>query len=44
MKIKLRYVLLLIGAAWFSLSTDDAAMAQCEKNHSHDTCFYSLNH
>lgn len=37
-------VLALIGAAWLCLSDDKAAMAQCEKTHSRDTCFYSLNH
>lgn len=48
MKIKLRYWLLfgvvIIGAFVWGNESYKEAMQQCQKTHSFDTCFYSLNH
>ena len=32
----------IIAVAYFVMPSNDAAMAECQKRHSFDTCFYSL--
>jgi hypothetical protein len=29
---------------WYASVQNEKAMAECQKTHSYDTCFYSLNH
>ncbi len=41
--LKMIVIGFVLATGFIILNDDSAAMAQCQKKHSFDTCFYSLN-
>jgi hypothetical protein len=45
MTMKMIFAAIVVSATAFAahVALDDSAMAECQRKHSYDTCFYALN-